>query len=93
MYERASRSVTAFTPPKTFIRSHAQLRTRKVVLSGGAFVAASVLGIVTLGAANVAAKAGGNTGNGTFVLDGVAPLPPSRRFGMSGLHKDRRPVI
>lgn len=82
MYERASRSVNTFTPPKTFIRSQALLRTRKVVLSGAVFVAASVLGIVSLGSAAVAAKAGGNTGNGTFTLDGSAPLGARAKPGV-----------
>lgn len=73
MYERASRTVEGVNAPKTFIRGDALLRTRKVVLNGAAFLAASVLGIVTLGGAVSAAKAGGNTGNGTFVLD-AAPV-------------------
>jgi hypothetical protein len=74
MYERASRTVDVFTAPKTFIRSGALLRTRKVVLAAGTVLAAAaVLGVVTLGGAASAPKAGGNTGNGTFVLD-AAPL-------------------
>lgn len=81
MYERASRAVDTFTAPKTFIRSDAQLRTRKVVLSGAVFIAASVLGIVSLGAAAAAAKAGGNTGNGTFVLDAAAPIGARAKTG------------
>lgn len=81
MYERASRSVSTLTPPKTFIRSHATLRSRKVVLSGALFLAASVLGIVSLGAPTVAAKQGGNTGSGTFVLDGATPLGPRAKVG------------
>lgn len=80
MYERASRSVNAFTAPKTFIRPHAQLCTRKVVLTGALFVAASVLGIVSLGAPVAAAKPG-NIGNGTFVLDGAAPIGARAKVG------------
>ncbi|MBW6524427.1 head decoration protein [Sphingomonas sp. RHCKR47] len=81
MYERASRSVSTFTAPKTFIRSSATLRTRKVVLSGALFVAASVLGIVTLGTAAAAAKPG-NVGNGTFALNESAPLGPRTKPGI-----------
>jgi hypothetical protein len=44
------------------------------VLSGeGALVRGTVLGKVEVGAATVAAKAGGNTGNGTFVIDATTP--------------------
>ena len=81
MYERASRAVDTFTAPKTFIRSQALLRTRKVVLSGAVFVAASVLGVVALGGAASATKAGGNTGNGTFVLDAAAPIGARAKTG------------
>lgn len=81
MYERASRTVDTFTAPKTFIRSQALLRGRKVVLNGAAFVAASMLGVITLGGAASAAKAGGNTGNGTFVLDAAAPIGARAKVG------------
>lgn len=83
MYERASRTVEAFTPPKTFIRGQATLRTRKVVLLAGAvYLAASVLGLMSVGAPAVAAKAGGNTGNGTFVLDGTTPVLSRAKTGV-----------
>lgn len=81
MYERASRGVETFSPAKTFIRGDANLRTRKVVLNGALFLAASVLGLVSLGVPTAAAKAGGNTGNGTFVLDVTAPLQARAQVG------------
>lgn len=74
MYERASRTLEGSSAPKTFIRGQALLRTRKVVLlAGGVYLAATVLGVLTIGAVASAAKAGGNTGNGTFVLDATSP--------------------
>ena len=47
--------------------------------------AGDVLGLVATGAATSAAKAGGNTGNGTFTIDGTTPLrtdynPDSRKL-------------
>lgn len=86
MYERAMRAVETFTAPKTFIRSQALLRTRKVVIPMGlALAAASVLGLVTLGASAAAAKAGGNTGTGTFVLDATTPLQARAKVGTYAL--------
>ena len=83
MYERASRTVDVFTAPKTFIRSGALLRTRKVVLAAGTVLAAAaVLGVVTLSGAVAAPKAGGNTGNGTFVLDGATPVLARAQVGV-----------
>lgn len=83
MYERASRSVGQTAAPKTFIRGTATLRTRKVILASGAvYLAASVLGLVTLGGAAAAVKASGaNTGNGTFVLDPATPLLAKAKVG------------
>lgn len=83
MYERASRALEGTNAPKTFIRGQALLRTRKVVLLAGAvYLAASVLGVVALGAAASAVKAGGNTGNGTFVLDGATPVLARAQVGI-----------
>jgi hypothetical protein len=82
MYERASRTAEAFTPSKTFIRSNASLRTRKVILTGAAFVAGSVLGQIMGGSAVVAAKAGGNTGTGTFVIDATTPVLARAKTGV-----------
>jgi hypothetical protein len=43
------------------------------LLSGTSYKAGSVLGRITAGAVSSAAKSGGNTGNGTFVLDVTSP--------------------
>jgi hypothetical protein len=82
MYERASRTAEAFTPSKTLIRGSATLRTRKVILTGAAFVAGSLLGQIVGGTAVVAAKAGGNTGNGTFVIDATTPVLARAKTGV-----------
>lgn len=83
MYERASRAVDTFTAPKTFIRGQATLRTRKIVLaSGAAYAAASVLGVIAFGTVTSAAKAGGNTGNGTFTLDATTPAVARAKTGV-----------
>lgn len=82
MYERASRTVEAPFATSTIIRGGALLRSRKVVLSAGAaYAAGSLLGVVTLGAVASAAKAGGNTGTGTFVPD-AAPLLARAKVGV-----------
>src|SRR5579862_4629896 len=50
-------------------------RDQITVASGQlASVVGQVLGKITLGAVSSAAKSGGNTGNGTLVLDGTTPL-------------------
>jgi hypothetical protein len=52
------------------------------LLSGQNLLRGSVLGGTTLGAVSKAAKAGGNTGAGTLVLDVTAPLQPSASPGI-----------
>lgn len=42
----------------------------------------AVLGLRSLGAASSEAKAGGNTGNGTFVLDEATPVRPGAKPGV-----------
>lgn len=53
-------------------------RERRTLLAGSgsarAIAAFAVLGTITLGTPTSAAKGGGNTGNGTFVLDVSTPL-------------------
>lgn len=44
------------------------------VLSGQNLAAGAVVGSVVSGTSSSAAKAGGNTGNGTFVLDATTPI-------------------
>ena len=49
-------------------------RLEDVTLDAGNLQAGAVLGKITLGAIASAAKAGGNTGNGTLTLDAVTPI-------------------
>lgn len=44
------------------------------LLAGQSYKRGALLGKITIGAAAAAAKAGGNTGNGVFTLDGATPL-------------------
>lgn len=61
-------------------------RERRTLLAGSGAVRAiamfTVLGMITLGAATSAAKAGGNTGNGTFVLDATTPVLANAQPGI-----------
>jgi hypothetical protein len=70
----ASFTSDAFTPD-SLILSLDDLVSRKVTIKqSGALVRGSLLGKITLGAATSAAKAGGNTGTGTLVLDVTTPI-------------------
>ena len=54
----------------------------ETVLSGQNLVKGAAVGRVTLGAASVAAKQGGNTGNGTFTLDATTPILANAQSGV-----------
>src|SRR4051812_2597763 len=70
----ASFQSDAFTPDSPIL-SLDDLVSRKVTIKqSAALVRGSMLGKITLGAATSAAKAGGNTGNGTLVLDVTTPI-------------------
>lgn len=56
------------------------------VLSGQNLVAGAVVGAVPAGTSASAAKAGGNTGNGTFTLDATTPILPGAKEGVYRLH-------
>ena len=55
------------------------------VLSGQNLVAGAVVGAVPAGTSASAAKSGGNTGNGTFVLDATTPILPGAIEGIYSL--------
>jgi len=58
-------------------------RRRGTIKSGsGALGPLTVLGQITTGAATSAAKTGGNTGNGTFVLDVTTPVLAGAKTGI-----------
>jgi hypothetical protein len=72
-----------FDPSGIIAGDHPLTHQPVVVLSGeGVLPRGTVLGQIALGAAGVAAKAGGNTGNGTFALDGSTPIKPGAKAGV-----------
>lgn len=52
------------------------------LLTGTAYKAGMVLGRITLGAVSSAAKSGGNTGNGTLVVDATNPKRAGAKAGI-----------
>jgi hypothetical protein len=72
--------------PVDFIVSEPEFNAGRdtiVVESGSGIVyAGTVMGKKTTGGATSAAKAGGNTGNGTFVLDATAPVQAGAKAGI-----------
>jgi hypothetical protein len=57
-------------------------RENRTLLSGQNLKAGHVVGKVTLGAVTSAAKAGGNTGNGTITLDATSPKRAGAKVGI-----------
>lgn len=57
-------------------------RDNAVLITGQNLKAGAVLGKITVGAAVSAAKAGGNTGNGTLTLDVATPVRPGAKVGV-----------
>lgn len=53
-----------------------------VKTGAGVLAAGTVLGKETVGAANAAAKAGGNTGNGVLTMDAVTPVKQGAKAGI-----------
>lgn len=57
-------------------------RAGTIKSGAGALVTGQVLGQITVGTAASAAKAGGNTGNGTLTLDAVSPVLAGAKLGV-----------
>lgn len=57
-------------------------REQIIIAQSAALKATTILGAIPGGTAASAAKAGGNTGNGTFVLDGTTPVLPRAKHGV-----------
>jgi hypothetical protein len=57
-------------------------REEAALLANNAVIIGTPLGKVSIGAASVAAKTGGNTGNGVFSLDGTTPILASAEVGV-----------
>lgn len=68
-------TLTYFDPSSLFAGSSDDVKHRDVTIAqaNAAMVRGTVLGRKRIGTASSAAKGGGNTGNGTFVLDGSTP--------------------
>lgn len=62
------------TPGEAIVSEASGNRSRDVAVVTGLLKAGAVLGQRRLASATSAAKAGGNTGNGTFVLDATTPV-------------------
>ena len=58
------------------------LREQALLASGQNLKAGTIVGKVVSGTSASAAKSGGNTGNGTFVLDATAPIQPRAIAGI-----------
>lgn len=70
--------------PDQLIAGDLKIVTRDItVLHSAALLRGTVMGKITLGAVTSAAKAGGNTGTGTFVVDVATPL---LAFGQAGVY-------
>lgn len=82
----ASYASTSYSPDNLIACSD-DLLTRSITLASGQSLArGTVLGQITLGAASSAAKVGGNTGNGTLVLDATTPI---LAFAIAGVYTVR----
>lgn len=71
--QQPSISAQAFIPDQ-LIAGHLNLVTEAITVGAGSLVRGTVLGQITVGTATSAAKSGGNTGNGTLVLDVTTPV-------------------
>ena len=77
----ASYSSSTYSPDN-MLAGDDVLSRRVTLLSGQNLVRGAVLGRVTLGAAAAAAKAGGNTGNGTLTMDATTPVKNGAKVGV-----------
>ncbi len=76
----------SFSPQGIIAGDHPLTHQPVTVLSGeGARVRGSVMGKISIGAASSAAKSGGNTGTGTFVLDATTPVLAGAKVGVYAL--------
>lgn len=77
-------AVTETNTPAGLVANANNLTADKVTIPSGtaAMLRGTVLGKRTLGAASVAAKAGGNTGNGVFTLDATTPILNRAQVGV-----------
>lgn len=76
--------------PGEFLMSEAagwRSREKGTIIAGSGVIApGTILGLVSIGSASVAAKAGGNTGDGTLTLDASTPILAN---AMAGVYRVR----
>ncbi len=77
----ATFSSTSYTPAGLLLDGETLSRSI-TLLSGENRLRGAVLGKITIGAATAAAKAGGNTGNGTLTMDGTTPVKAGAKVGV-----------
>lgn len=87
-------SLNSFTPDALIGGTEIPLLTKVVpiIRGSGTVVRGTVLGKVTIGAATAAAKAGGNTGNGTLTMDATTPILAGAKVGVYKLRIVRAAV-
>jgi hypothetical protein len=72
---------TSYSPDN--LLAGAQALSRSItLLSGSNLLRGAVLGKISVGAAASAAKAGGNTGNGTLTMDATTPVKAGAKVGV-----------
>lgn len=71
-----------YTPDGLIAGSDDPMTRRITLLSGENRARGALLGKITLGAASSAAKAGGNTGNGTLTMDVTNPVRAGAKAGV-----------
>jgi hypothetical protein len=72
----------SYQPGGLIAGDHPQLHRNVTLASGQDLLRGAVLGEILLGAASSAAKAGGNTGNGTLTLDASTPVLAGAKAGV-----------
>lgn len=77
-------SVTSsvFTPDQLIAGDAKIVTDTAIFLAGQAYKRGMLMGKITLGSATAAAKAGGNTGTGTLVMDATAPVQGHAKPGI-----------
>ncbi len=83
MYNKAGVTTDTITP-STLFANGGSIRSEKVTIPDGhaAMAIGTLLGKKTIGAASVAAKSGGNTGDGTLTMDVTTPIKNGAKTGI-----------
>ena len=71
-----------FTPDRLVVSLEDVLSKKVTLVTGQNCVRGTLLGKITIGAATIAAKTGGNTGTGTCVIDATTPILAGAQVGV-----------